>query len=382
MEHDHPSDREAALTEDLPAGLLQPGQVLGGRFEVRQLLGSGGIGEVWCAFDLKLRVEVALKALRSDVFRSERRRETLRQEVRAAREVVSPNVCRIFDLIEVDGSELVSMEYVDGTTLLDVLRERGPLELKEAQDIASQFLAGLEAIHRAGLVHRDVKPENIMITRAGRVVVMDFGLARQEQIEAGGTISGTPAYMAPEQAAGQAVDARADVYAAGVVLAEMVSPDGIKNVISRQSVWEGVRSEPPKVPDTPWAPVIKRAVEKDREQRYRSAHTLTRALEDVTLRVEGAEDLTPYPGLASFTEEDAEYFFGRESEVEALWAKLNGPARLLGLVGPSGAGKTSFLRAGVIPNASEEWAIVRCTPGTAVLGFAQASVGACARWRH
>ena len=115
-----------------------------------------------------------------------------RREVRAARVVVSPNVCRIFDLIEVEGRELVSMEYVDGGTLLALLQERGPLELKEAQDIASQFLAGLEAIHQAGLVHRDVKPENIMITRAGRVVLMDFGLARQEDSGAG-SVAGTPA---------------------------------------------------------------------------------------------------------------------------------------------------------------------------------------------
>ncbi len=171
----------------------------------------------------------------------------LRQEVRAAREVVSPNVCRIFDLIEIDGRELVSMEYVDGATLLGVLQERGPLELKEAQDIASQFLAGLEAIHKAGLVHRDVKPENIMLTRAGRVVVMDFGLARGPESGAG-SVSGTPAYMAPEHAAGQDVDARADVYSAGVVLAEMVSPEGIKSYQSRQSVWEGVRSEPAQDP--------------------------------------------------------------------------------------------------------------------------------------
>ena len=119
---------------------------------------------------------------------------------------MSPNVCRIFDLIEIEGRELVSMEYVDGATLLGVLQERGPLDLKEAQDIASQFLAGLEAIHKAGLIHRDIKPENIMLTRAGRVVVMDFGLARQDT-EGGGSVSGTPAYMAPEQAAGQTLDA-------------------------------------------------------------------------------------------------------------------------------------------------------------------------------
>ena len=92
--------------------------------------------------------------------------------------MISPNVCRVFDLVELDGQELVSMEYIDGTTLVQILQSRGPLELQEAREIASQFLAGLEAIHQAGLVHRDLKPENIMITRSGRVVVMDFGIAK------------------------------------------------------------------------------------------------------------------------------------------------------------------------------------------------------------
>jgi len=356
-----PGPAPSAPTEAMPEGVLAPGQVLGDRYQIRSQLGRGGMGEVWRAFDLKLRVEVALKALLPDLFKDERRRDLLRREVRAAREVVSPNVCRIFDLIEADGSELVSMEYVDGGTLLEVLQERGPLELKEAQDIASQFLAGLEAIHKAGLVHRDVKPENIMLTRAGRVVLMDFGLARQEDSGAG-TVSGTPAYMAPEQAMGGKVDARADVYSAGVVLAEMVSPEGIKNLQSRQSVWEGIRHEPARVPDSPWAPVLKKAVAKEPDQRYNSAHTLTRALEDVTLRVEGAEDLTPYPGLASFTEEDAEYFFGREAEVEQMWSKLDLP-HLLGLIGPSGAGKSSFVRAGLLAAAPPGWTCLVCTPG-------------------
>ena len=355
-------------TFDMPEGLgaFTQGQVLGERYQILEMLGRGGMGEVWRAFDLKLRVDVALKALRPDFFKSERRLELLRHEVRAAREVMSPNVCRIFDLIEIEGRELVSMEYVDGATLLGVLQDRGPLELQEAQDIASQFLAGLEAIHKVGLVHRDIKPENIMLTRAGRVVVMDFGLARQET-EGGGSVSGTPAYMAPEQAAGQQLDARADVYAAGVVLAEMVSPDGIKSYESRQSVWEGVRSEPAKLPDSPWAPVLKKAVAKDREGRFNTARTLTRSLEDVTLRVEGADDLHPYPGLASFTQDDAEYFFGREADVEKMWRKLEGPPRMLALVGPSGAGKSSFIRAGLFATAPASWSFVVCTPGNAAI---------------
>ena len=249
-----------------------------------------------------------------------------------------------------------------GATLLALLHDRGPLDLKEAQDIASQFLAGLEAIHRAGLVHRDVKPENIMITRAGRVVLMDFGLARQEDSDAA-TVSGTPAYMAPEQAMGGKVDARADVYSAGVVLAEMVSPDGIRDLQSRQSVWEGIRHEPARVPDSPWAPVLKKAVSKEPDQRYKSAHTLTRALEDVTRREKGAHEGTPYPGLAFFTEADVEYFYGREAEVERMWRTLEQP-NLLAIIGPSGAGKSSFLRAGLIPARPPGWSFVVTTPGS------------------
>jgi serine/threonine-protein kinase len=155
--------------EDEEAETLQgdAGRVLGERYQIREVLGRGGMGEVYRAFDLKLRVDVALKAVRAELSASEKARELLRQEVRSARDVVSPNVCRIYDLIVEEGRELVSMEYIDGTTLSETLLERGPLELREAREIAAQFLSGLEAIHEAGLVHRDFKPENVMLTRAG-----------------------------------------------------------------------------------------------------------------------------------------------------------------------------------------------------------------------
>jgi len=468
--------------------LFAPGQVLGDRYQIRDVLGRGGMGEVWRAFDLKLQVEVALKtALQLEHAKDQQRVELLRREVRSAREVHSPNVCRIYDLIEIDGTELVSMEYVEGRTLLQVLQDRSPLDLEEALDIASQFLAGLEAIHRAGLVHRDVKPENIMITPEGRVALMDFGLARQERTGSG-TVSGTPAYMAPEQAVGRQVDARADVYSAGVVLAEMVSPDGVRSFESRQSLWEGVRSDPPQLARTPWTPVLKKAVAREREERCDSAQALKTALEDVSLRQrdelrsfrvgdwlvepnlnrlsrgdetvrldlksmdllrclaenagevvstqelvdrvwqvevvavgtlthavaelrkalgddarrpsyietipkrgyrliatvsfdaieepqvaevspapdEAGEERDPYPGLAAFTEADAEFFFGREAEVAQLWRKLMG-RRLLAVIGPSGVGKSSFVRAGVLPAAPEGWAAIVCQPGEAPL---------------
>ncbi|HET7293896.1 MAG TPA: protein kinase [Vicinamibacteria bacterium] len=351
------ADSEAA-TVDRPA----PGRILGERYQIREVLGRGGMGEVFRAFDLKLRVEVALKAVRVERVASDRAREMLRSEVRAAREVVSPNVCRIFDLVVEDGQELVSMEYVDGVTLADWLKDKGPLELGEAREIASQFLAGLQAIHLAGLVHRDFKPENVMVTRAGRVVVMDFGLAKLSTEGGTGSISGTPGYMAPEQARGDSVDARTDVFAAGVVLAEMLAVGGARSFEARQTLWAAVREAPPRVPDGPWAPVLRQALAANAQDRPGSAHALARALEEVTLRLPGFEQRRPYPGLASFTEEDAEYFFGREVEVEAVWKKLRRP-RLLALVGPSGAGKSSFLRAGLLPTLPGTWKAVITTPG-------------------
>ena len=340
---------------------LSPGQILGNRYRIRSLLGRGGMGEVFRAFDLKLRVDVALKAVRPWLVADERARNGLRQEVRAAREVVSPNVCRVFDLVDFDDHELVSMEFVDGVTLADVLKERSPLALQEAREIASQFLAGLEAIHLAGLVHRDIKPENLMLTRAGRIVVMDFGIARGATERRTGTISGTPAYMAPEQARGEAADARSDVFSAAVVLAEMIAPGGIRTDEAREAVWRRLHHDPPEAGGTPWEEVVRRALAHRPDHRYSTAASLARALEEVTLRTSADEAQRPYPGLASFTERDAEYFVGRELEIEEMWKKLRRP-HLLGLIGPSGAGKSSFLRAGLAHTAPTGWRLVFATP--------------------
>ncbi|MGH9660227.1 MAG: protein kinase domain-containing protein, partial [Bryobacteraceae bacterium] len=354
------------LAVDLPTMSPTPppiaeGQILGERYRIRMLLGRGGMGEVFRAFDLKLRVDVALKAVRSMLLADDRALTGLRQEVRAAREIVSPNVCRVFDLVELDGRELVSMEYVDGVTLADVLRERSPLNLQEARDIAAQFLAGLDAIHGAGLVHRDIKPENVMVTRAGRVVVMDFGITRAASELRVRTVAGTAAYMAPEQARGDAVDARADVFSAGVVLAELIAPAGARAQAAREAVWRGIHDEPLRLDDTPWAAVLRKAVARGRDQRYATAAALSRALDEVTLRTAGDESLRPYPGLAAFTERDADFFVGRELEIEAMWKKLRRP-HLQALIGPSGAGKSSFLRAGLGASAPPGWRVVFATP--------------------
>ena len=346
-------------------GTLGPSSVrriLGGRYEVRGVLGRGGMGEVWLARDVKLQVDVALKVVRPERLGEAGALERLRAEVRSARAVASPHVCRVYDLVEAEGLECVSMEYVDGTTLRQLLDARSPLTLAEAREIALQLLAGLGAIHEAGLVHRDVKPENVMLTRAGRVVLMDFGIAKA--VASGGTVAGTPAYWAPEQAAGAAADPRADVFATGIVLAEMVAPGGVREGDLRQALWQGLREDHPQVPDTPWSEAIRKAVANNPTERYPSAQALARALEEIAHRVTGIEEAQPYPGLSAFTEAEAEYFFGREAEVEEVWKKLPG-RHLLAVVGPSGAGKSSFLRAGLIPAKPEGWTHLICTPGDA-----------------
>ena len=340
-------------------GSFRPELILGGRYRLLRLLGRGGQGQVWHAFDLKLRVEVALKALRSDLIRDERARDLLRHEVRTARQVVSANVCRVFDLVVEDGHEMVSMEFVDGTTLAELISERGPLDLGRAGEIAAQLLAGLEAIHAGGLVHRDLKPENIMLTLSRRVVVMDFGIAKSLTELSAGTSSGTPGYMSPEQAAGMPLDARADVFSAAVVLSEMVSPEA-RTHEGRKSIWEELRQDPPRVTAGPWSPVLRRALSRLPDGRYSSAGALARALE-LLPRELGRVEESPYPGLLYFTEENARFFVGRELEVESLLRRLRRP-RLRAVIGPSGAGKSSFLRAGLLPALPTGWSALVCTP--------------------
>jgi hypothetical protein len=337
---------------------LEPGLVLANRYEIKRPLGRGGMGEVWLAYDLRLRVEVALKALLPHGVRP----ESLHAEIRTAREVISPNVCRVFDLVEADGRELLSMEFVDGISLRQLLEERSPLDFFRAQEIAAQFLAGLEAIHAAGLVHRDFKPENVMLTRTGRVVVMDFGLARSLDGEPR-SVSGTRPYMAPEQFLGRPVDRRSDVFAVSVVLAEMLEPAGVRDLQSRQRVWSSVRDDPPRLTDAPWTAVLRRGLARNPNERYDSAAAMARSLEDVRRRTGIIEEKSPYPGLGSFTEADAANFFGREAEVAEIWRSLSGPPRLLGVIGPSGAGKSSLMRAGVMAARPEGWRGVIMTPG-------------------
>ncbi|NKB89313.1 MAG: protein kinase [Acidobacteria bacterium] len=197
-------------------GRFLPGTTVAGRYRIAGLLGRGGMGEVYRADDLKLGQQVALKFLPGRMVADAEDVQRLYDEVRMARKVSHPNVCRVFDVGETDGLHYVSMEYVDGEDLSSLLRRIGRLPEDKALEIARQLCAALGAAHDEGVLHRDLKPANIMIDGRGRVKLTDFGLAAVNEVRAG-----TPIYMAPEQLAGTEVSIRSDVYSLGLVLHEI-----------------------------------------------------------------------------------------------------------------------------------------------------------------
>src|SRR5918994_386625 len=216
-------------------GRFEPGTVLGGRYRIIGRLGRGGMGDVYRADDLKLGQPVALKFLPPDVDRDPARLTQLHTEVRLARQVSHPNVCRVYDIDEVEGHTFLSMEYVDGEDLASLLRRIGRFNEERGLEIARQVCAGLAAAHERGVIHRDLKPANVMLDAAGVVRITDFGLAGAS----GETIrAGTPAYMAPEQLAGSEVTAQSDIYALGLVLYELFTG---QRAIEAKNVAELVR---------------------------------------------------------------------------------------------------------------------------------------------
>jgi len=203
-------------------GTYPPGTLIANRYRIVGLLGRGGMGEVYRADDLTLGQSVALKFLPDAVSGSVDRRARFTNEVRTAREVAHPNVCRVYDIGEVDGRVYLSMEYIDGEDLSSLLRRIGRLPQEKAIEIARQLCAGVGALHDRHVLHRDLKPANVMIDGRGRVRITDFGLSGMAtEIVGPEARAGTPMYMAPEQYSGQRADERSDLYALGLVLYEV-----------------------------------------------------------------------------------------------------------------------------------------------------------------
>ncbi|MBZ5499799.1 MAG: protein kinase [Acidobacteriia bacterium] len=270
----------------MPAGGFTPGMVLAGRYRIIGLLGRGGMGEVYRADDLKLGQAVALKFLPKGLADDPVRRERFYAEVRIARQVSHPNICRVYDVSELDGRHFLTMEYIDGEDLASLLKRISSLHGTKALDVARQLCAGLAAAHNKGVLHRDLMPANVMIDGRGHVRITDFGLAvaAGEEVPAG-DVSGTPAYMAPEQFAGKGASVRSDIYALGLVLYELYTGRRAFEAKSLAELRAKKEGAPPAAPaeiardiDPIVERVILRCFERDPRQRPASAVQVAAAL--------------------------------------------------------------------------------------------------------
>ena len=262
---------ESSSSSSIEEGRFPAGTVLAGRYRILGLIGKGGMGEVYRAYDLILNQPVALKFL-AGAHMTEAALVRFRNEVRIARQVSHPNVCRVYDLGMVEGLHFLSMEYIDGEDLASLLRRIGRLPQDKAIEFTRKICAGLSAAHERGVLHRDLKPANIMIDGRGQVRITDFGLAAlAAEIPLSDLRSGTPAYMSPEQKAGKEVTTRSDIYSLGLVLHEMFTGKSRKETQSTPS--ELVKDLDPAVER-----VILRCLEEDPKRRPASALNVAMAL--------------------------------------------------------------------------------------------------------
>jgi TolB-like protein len=301
------------------------GQTLAGRYRVLSLVGVGGMGRVYLAEDAELGRRVALKLLPEHLTHDAEQARRFRQEARAASALNHPNILTVHDITEADGISVIASEYIEGETLRERL-SRGPVPPTEALDISAQIASALRSAHEAGIVHRDVKPENVMLRPDGYVKVLDFGIAKLAPPRADvakdnkqngseikthpGLIMGTHRYMSPEQARGQEVDARADVWSLGCVLYEMLAGDPPFTGETTSDVMAAVLKTAPKplAQITTGTPVelqriVRKCLEKDREERYPAAKDLCDDLRRLQKRLEaegnGGVILSPRRRLAA-----------------------------------------------------------------------------------
>ena len=273
-------------------GQLRPGATFAGRYEVKEMLGAGGMGVVYRAFDRELQEPVAIKTLRPEAMAGGSvALDRFKQEIRLARKIAHRNVVRTYDLGEQNGMYYLTMEYVEGTSLKQLIVSRGKLPVAVTLTVGKQLCRALEVAHAEGVIHRDIKPQNIVVEPSGFLKVMDFGIARLANppqgkglTEAGVSI-GTPDYMSPEQLSGADLDPRSDLYAAGVVLFECVTG---RVPFEAETTWalvaKHLEDEPPDPrkfnPDVPGplAAVILKAMAKQPADRYATASDMHDAL--------------------------------------------------------------------------------------------------------
>jgi serine/threonine-protein kinase len=297
-----------AVTAVAPGVNVHRGDVFAARYDILSTLGRGGMGVVYRAHDRQLDEEVALKVLRPDVMKEDPTLlDRFKQEIKLARRITHRNVLRTHDFGDSNGTPYISMEYLEGVTLKDLIMSKGALPIGVGLRIAKQMCQGLEAAHQQGVVHRDIKPQNMLILpETGEVKVMDFGIARVSEVKPGtspgasglttaGTVMGTPDYIPPEQAQGLPADFRSDVYSLSVVLYEVFtgrlpfSGETIMNVVLAH-----IRNPPPPprtvndlIPPALEA-VILRGLEKDPARRYQTVGEMLRDLGEISTEMDAA----------------------------------------------------------------------------------------------
>jgi len=276
-------------TLETPIRELTRGTVFAERYEIIEELGKGGMGRVYRVEDKKAKEEIALKLIKPDIATDKKTIERFRNELTTARKITHKNVCRMYDLGEDKGLHFITMEYISGQDLKGLIRQTGQLTVGKAISIAKQICDGLTEAHNLGVVHRDLKPNNIMIDRGGNSKIMDFGIARAvkgKSITGSGIMIGTPQYMSPEQVEGKDVDQRSDIYSLGIILYEMLTDRVPFEGDTPITVGVKQKTETPKdpkvfnerIPDDLNRLILK-CLEKEKENRYQSAGELKSDLE-------------------------------------------------------------------------------------------------------
>jgi serine/threonine protein kinase len=276
------------------------GDTIAGRYELEELVGHGGMSSVYKAHDTLLERNVALKILHEQYNADEEFVERFKREARSVAQLQHPNIVTVIDRGEEDGRQYIVFEYIDGENLKELVVKKGRLEVREALEIAVEVARALAFAHEHGLVHRDVKPQNVLLNGDGRAKVTDFGIARSVDVEgmtSTGMVLGTSNYIAPEQASGQPVDAHTDVYALGVVLYEILAgevpfPGETFVAVAMKHVHEPPPNLLEKLPQVPVrvAAAVDRALEKNPEERFPTMDAFAAELEACLAELDRGDD--------------------------------------------------------------------------------------------